>query len=175
MTAPQLKNDQEKYIFETAAVGICQLTHIDEMGLKNSWFIDKLQYLIRKFRYYRRNISICLPNKRINDLVLPGTNQRIRPGDLVRVCSVREIQQTLDKSRKTNGCTFQSEMYGYCGKEFKVYKKVQYIYNETKRKMVKCRGVYLLEGTFCSGKTAYLKNCDRNCFFFWQKSWLRKV
>jgi hypothetical protein len=66
-------------------------------------------------------------------------------------------------------------MYEYCGKEYKVIKKVDYFFDETKQKMCKCNGIFLLDGAYCTGKTAYLALCGRNCFYFWQASWLKKV
>jgi hypothetical protein len=175
MTSPEPGKSDAMRLFDTAAVGMCQLVHIDEMGRKNSWLNDKLQYSIRKVRYFRRTIRQRLQVKKIGGNSPPDNPEPIRPGDLVRVCSEAEIRQTLDRSRKTKGCTFQLEMYKHCGKEFKVYKKVRYFFDETKQKMCRCHDTYLLEGSFCSGKTAYLKPCGRNCFFFWQRSWLKKV
>ena len=175
MISPQSDSSDAMRRFDTAAIGMCQLMHIDQMGRNNSWFNDKLQSSIRKFRYYRRIIRQRLQVKKMGGTLPPSQHDPIRPGDLVCVCSKEEIQQTLDQWRKTKGCTFQLEMYRDCGREFRVYKEVHYFFDESKHKMCRCHEIYLLEKSFCSGKTAYLKPCGRNCFFFWQKSWLKHV
>ena len=175
MTFSQREINERMRLFDSSAVGMCQLTHINEIARKNSWLNDKVQYLIRKFRYYRRTILQNVWMKKMNYAHIPEKQEPIQPGDIVQVCSKTEILQTLDRSRKTKGCTFQTEMFKHCEKEFKVYKKVHYFFDERKQKMCRCYDTYLLEGCFCSGKTAYLKSCDRNCYFFWQKTWLKKV
>jgi hypothetical protein len=153
---------------------VCQLRYIDDVSKNNNWLNDKQQFVIRKFRYYRK---IILRNLRLADNP-PKTNQssfkQLRPGDLVRVLPGKEIKRTLNRLNKTGGCTFQAGMYDYCGQEFRVLKKVNHFFDETRMKMCKCNHIYLLEGALCTGKTAYLRPCDRNCFFFWHSAWLEK-
>ena len=175
MTFSQREINERMRLFDSSAVGMCQLTHINEIARKNNWLNEKAQYLIRKFRYYRRTILQHFWTKKINHAYIPEKQEPFQPGDMVQVRSQTEIIQTLDRSRKTKGCTFQLEMFKHCEKSFKVYKKVHYFFDERKQKMCRCYDIYLLEGCFCSGRTAYLKPCDRNCYFFWQKTWLKKV
>jgi hypothetical protein len=154
---------------------MCQLQYVDEMGQKNTWLNENLQYLVRKFRWYKKRMLQSLrPNSKTGNISQVNQEQ-IQPGDIVRVRSKAEIGRVLNRFRKTRGCTFQVGMYEYCDKEFKVVKKVDYFFDETKQKMCKCNGIYLLDGAICRGKTAYLAPCGRNCFFFWQASWLEKV
>ncbi len=154
---------------------MCQLQLIEGIGYRNSWPNDKLQYCIRKLRWYRkmfwRTIHDVLNAGKARDL----SQDKIQAGDLVRVRCKADIKRTLDGWRKTKGCTFAPLMYKECSKEHRVFKKVDYFFDEYKQKMVKCNGIVLLEGCFCNGKTAYLKTCDRTCFYFWQSSWLEKI
>jgi hypothetical protein len=153
----------------------CQLQYLDEIGQKNTWINDKLQYSIRKFRYYKRRMKqIGRAAKGLAQNPASGVPD-IQPGDLVRIASAAEIRRTLDRNRKTGGCTFQIGMYDHCGKEYRVLKKVEYFFDETKQKLCKCKNIYLLEGSCCTGTTAYLEVCDRNCFFFWHARWLHRV
>jgi hypothetical protein len=154
---------------------MCQLQYLDEMGQKNNWLNDKLQYLVRKFRWYKKRISQNLRSVNNTGHIFQLNQCQIRPGDIVCVLSKEEISHVLDRFRRTRGCTFQVGMYEYCGKEYKVLKKVDYFYDEAKQKMCKCNGIFLLDGSSCTGKTAYLAPCGRNCFFFWQASWLKRV
>jgi hypothetical protein len=153
----------------------CQLQFIDEIAEKNSWFNDKLQYSIRKFRYFKRRIILGLQSAKPTNKSSQLIQDEIKPGDIVSVRSKAEIKGTLDRWRKTRGCTFQNGMYAHCGKEYRVLKKVDHFFDESKQKFCKCNNIYLLEGSYCNGSTAYLKPCDRNCFYFWQTSWLEKV
>ena len=155
--------------------GTCQLQYIDEIGIKNSWLNDRLQYLIRKFRWYKKRVRQSLRSvNKISDTSQSNRDQ-IHEGDTVRVLSKKEIEHVLDRFRKTRGCTFQIGMYKYCGNEYKVIKEVDYFFDEARQKICKCNGIFLLDGVSCSGKTAYLAPCRRNCYFFWQAGWLKKI
>jgi hypothetical protein len=97
-------------------------------------------------------------------------------GDKLKVKTKEEIRSILDENGGSQRCIFTPEMYGYCGKEARVFKRVDYFYDEVKSKMCKCRNLFPLEGFFCSGKReAFPDVCDRNCFLFWDSSWLEKV
>jgi len=154
---------------------MCQLRIIEEIGYRNSWLNDKVQYSIRKFRWYKKMVFRFL-----HDVLNVGKSpdlhkDQIHVGDLVRIRDKADIKRTLDGLRKTTGCSFALPMYKECGQEHRVYKKVDYFFDEYQQKMVRCNGILLLEGSYCSGKTAYLETCDRTCFYFWQASWLEKV
>lgn len=113
-----------------------------------------------------------------SDHALPDRDESlsIRPGDTVQVRSRAEIRSLLSGGGKTKGCSFTHEMYKYCGREFRVLKSVETFFDESKQKMCKCRDTVLLDGAVCSGRQRlYFMKCDRNCFFFWQTVWLRKV
>jgi hypothetical protein len=80
------------------------------------------------------------------------------------------------KEGESQGGKLTPEMYGLCGKEARVFMRVDYSYDEVKSKTCKCRNLLLLEGFFCSGKRkAFRDVCDRKCFLFWHSSWLEKV
>ena len=97
---------------------MCQLRHLDGIEYRNSWLNDKFQYYIRKFRYWRKIIlrNIYPVNK--HPYFSASAYQEIREGDLVRVRSRDEIRSTLNRLNKTRGCTFQTEMYDHCLKEY---------------------------------------------------------
>ncbi|MFC2071546.1 hypothetical protein ACFLUU_02350 [Chloroflexota bacterium] len=154
---------------------MCQLQFIDDIGQKNNWLNEKLQYSIRKLRWYKKKISLSLQAVKDASRISQDNQNQIQPGGLVRVRSAAEINQTLNRARKTRGCAFQKGMYNHCGKEYKVFKKVNHFFDETKQEMRKCNDIYLLEGSYCDGSTAYLRECARNCFYFWHISWLKKV
>ncbi len=154
---------------------MCQLQYIDELGQDNTWVNEKLQYSIRKFRYYKRVIIRNLHPVDNANKTLQLNSDQIHPGEMVRVRSKFEINKALNRFNNTRGCIFLPEMYNHCGKEYRVFKKVDYFFDEYKQKMSKCNGIFLLEGCYCNGTATYLGKCDRNCFLFWQASWLEKV
>jgi len=97
-----------------------------------------------------------------------------KEGDLVEVKSFEEIFETLDNEGRHRGLSFTKEMINFCGKQFKVYKKLERIVLESTGEMRRIRTpTYLLEGVFCDGR--YHGNCDRSCFAFWREVWLKPV
>ena len=98
------------------------------------------------------------------------------PGDFVIVLTKDEIHSILDDWGATKGCVFTPEMYERCGKTYKVFKNIDYFYDEVKQKMCKCNNIVVLERAVCSGRRKlFSEDCDRNCFQFWHISWLKKI
>jgi hypothetical protein len=98
----------------------------------------------------------------------------LQPGDLVEVRSAKEIFATLDGQDKLRGLRFNPEMEKFCGKRFRVYKRMNKIILETTGELRSIKTpTVLLEGVFCDGKAH--GGCDRSCFCFWRENWLKKV
>ena len=98
----------------------------------------------------------------------------LKPGELVEVRSEKEIFGTLDNEGKLGGLSFNPEMTKYCGKRFRVYKRLEKIILEATGELrtVKTPTV-LLDGVFCDGEAH--GGCDRSCFCFWREAWLNRV
>ena len=97
-------------------------------------------------------------------------------GTRVRVRSRGEIERTLDRDGRSNGCAFASGMYECCGREFRVAKHVERFFDEARWRMLRCRGVVLLEGVYCDGSGhPDTIGCDRMCHYFWRSEWLERV
>jgi len=166
---------------------MCQLTCIFDIGEKNSWINNFLQIRVKILRKTKRN-TIFLKNKLIRIFKMKtktvklanygqaDSSFNIRPGDWVKVKSKGEIRKILDDREKYKGCMFIDEMYEHCGKTYKVFKIIDYFFDEARQKMCKCRDTVILEGVVCSGRQRLYKvSCDRNCFFFWHVAWLEKI
>lgn len=96
------------------------------------------------------------------------------PGDWVEIKSFEDIFNTLNEEGKLRGLVFIKEMRKYCGKRFKVFKKLDKIVLETTGEMRRIRSpTFLLEGVLCDGEAH--GNCDRSCFCFWREDWLKPV
>lgn len=101
-------------------------------------------------------------------------NERFKAGDLVEVRSAKEIFETLDSQGYHKGLPFTKEMMKYCGKRFKVRKRLHRIVLEATGELRTMKTpTVLLEGVICDG-TAH-GNCDRSCFCFWREVWLKPV
>ncbi len=138
-------------------------------------FVRSIKKLFGK-KYLRgkkkENIVAGTPTHQIKQI----SNSTIIAGDMVKIRTREEILATLNERNKLEGCFFMQEMFQYCGKEFKVIKKVDNFFDEAAMEMRKARTTYLLEGLHCSGKlTGYITACDRNCYSFWKEAWMEKV
>lgn len=97
----------------------------------------------------------------------------LKTGDVVEVRTKEEIIATL-KGAKYKGLSFMPEMLKYCGKQFKVLKKVKkYILEGYKSTCVKPKNTVILENVFCDG--SWHGGCDRTCYCLWREKWLKRV
>jgi len=96
----------------------------------------------------------------------------LRPGEWVEVKPMEEILPTLDEHAKHRGLRFVPEMSDFCGRRFRVLKRVEKICIENTPDVRSIRDTVLLEGGICQGGGI---GCDRACFHFWRETWLRRV
>ncbi|MBP1750897.1 MAG: hypothetical protein H6Q52_3436 [Deltaproteobacteria bacterium] len=97
----------------------------------------------------------------------------LSPGDYVEINSAEEIRKTLDVYGRHDRLYFMAEQWQFCGKKFRVYKRVNRVLSEQTGAFKRARNVVLLEGVCCDG--SHHKNCDASCFLFWKEAWLRRV
>ncbi|MEN6350238.1 MAG: hypothetical protein ABFD08_12690 [Syntrophomonas sp.] len=98
----------------------------------------------------------------------------LKPGDLVKVKSEKEIKKTLNRWNKLKGCGVMDGMWKYCGTEQRVLKVVKQFLDERDYLMKKCKGIVILEGVICNG-TRWFGTCDRSCYYFWREEWIEKI
>jgi hypothetical protein len=109
----------------------------------------------------------------------PGTyngtrsDLNLQPGDLVRVKSISEIQQTLDADGKHHHLLFAPSMAQFCGSTMRVQKRVERIILEATPRQREIKDTVLLEGATCDGVCHRL--CPRQALLFWRECWLEKV
>ena len=138
------------------------------------WYIS----VLGPFQFMKKLLSSKLfgkrpPLKGYNDTSDVGA-LNLQPGELVEVRSEKEIFATLDGEGKFRGLRFTPEMRKYCGKRFRVYKRLEKIILEATGELrtIKTPTV-ILEGVFCDGSAH--GGCDRSCFCFWREKWLKRV
>ena len=99
---------------------------------------------------------------------------KLRAGDWVEVRSKEEILRTLDKQGQLDGMPFMPQMFQYCGKRLKVYKRAHKTcdtinWHYPGRSIA--QGIHL--NLRCDGQ-AY-GGCQAACLIFWKEQWLKPV
>jgi hypothetical protein len=98
----------------------------------------------------------------------------LQPGEIVRVKTRREIEQTLNSASKNRGLWFDREMHRFCGGEFRVAAVVRNIVDEASGKMLTMGSpCIVLEGVAATGE--YLGLCPQHELIFWHEVWLERV
>jgi len=137
------------------------------------WFATIKHILIRMFRPYSRIKNQALLSKVKSKQESCNEVLGLQPGELVEVKSVEEIMATLDCNRRHKGLRWMTGMRKYCGKKYRVYRRLERIMLESNSEVRNMKNTVLLEGVMCDGKD--FGNCDRSCFHFWREAWLRRV
>jgi hypothetical protein len=97
----------------------------------------------------------------------------LKAGDWVEVRSAKEISATLNREYALRGLVFTPEMAKFCGKKFRVYKKLDKIILDTGEPRKIKSPTVILEGVFCDGR--FHGGCDKSCFCFWREEWLKRA
>jgi hypothetical protein len=113
----------------------CQLKSISYLQKENSYFNNLWQSRI-KFLCSMKKRIFYLKNRIFKPLLansgasfMEGDSSPINGGDWVKIRSTMEIKNILDDRGATKGCAFTPDMYKYCGKNYRVYKKVDNFYD----------------------------------------------
>jgi hypothetical protein len=95
-------------------------------------------------------------------------------GDVVEVRSLREIEATLDDSNSLDGLPFMEEMRPFCGRQFRVFRCVDKIFDYGRSGRLRSIGdVVLLAGLRCNGGAH--GGCQASCYLLWKTAWLTRV
>jgi hypothetical protein len=141
------------------------------LGRPARWFYDRVQSLWRGVPFPRRRGELaCGKDAPVADL-------QLKPGDIVRIRSFKEILATIDKQNQNRGMGFDAEMVPFCGKVFRVRTRVEKFIDERTGylRRIKTPAV-ILEGVYCQSR--YSENrvfCPRRIFAWWREVWLEKV
>jgi hypothetical protein len=97
-----------------------------------------------------------------------------RPGDIVAVKSLGDIQSTLDADSALEGLPFMPEMHAYCGLTFGVHRRVDKIWDMRHKTGLRrlCNAVTLI-AVRCNG--AHHGGCQAQCQILWKDAWLRRL
>jgi hypothetical protein len=99
---------------------------------------------------------------------------RLRAGQWVEVRSKEDILRTLDRRAELDSLPFMPEMFQYCGRRFRVFKRAHKTCDPPNgmgaRKMA---NAVHLTGLRCDG--AAHGGCQAGCLIFWKEAWLKPV
>ena len=98
----------------------------------------------------------------------------LRPGDIVQVRPISEIQKTLGDEDTLDGLPFMVEMAPFCGRIFRVHRRVDKI-NDMRNKtgLRRMHDAVTLTDMRCSG--AAHSGCQAECQILWKDAWLVKM
>ncbi len=144
---------------------------VDQKTNGTSWsaiigFFTRL--LIKKA--LRRSDSAVGPCKRT-----PVSTLNLQPGDRVKVKSLRQIVETLDKNGCNRGLWFDpDEMRPFCGRTLTVTRRIDRIIDEGTGELLEMKvPAIVLNETQCSG--LHRRFCSRAMLHFWREVWLERA
>jgi len=99
-------------------------------------------------------------------------HRRLRAGDSVLVRPPEEILSTLDNNGTLDGLPFMPEMLGWCGKVFRVKRRVVKICApDLPLRRFPSDDVVILDSPRCDGSGH--DGCQDGCRILWKEAWLR--
>jgi hypothetical protein len=127
-------------------------------------------------RAQRRTGGAKFPHREpTNRKTTPKEVLDLQPGELVRVKTKQEIEQTLDFRSKNRGLFFDHrEMLRFCGGEFRVASVVRNIVDEASGRTLAMKdSCIVLEGVSATGE--HIGLCPQNELIYWREAWLERV
>jgi len=141
------------------------------LGPAMAWFYDKICFLWGGSLFPRRTGTIPVGQS------TPSVSLNLRPGELVRVKSHREILRTLDSSSRNRGLLWDAEMSPFCGGTYQVLRRVSRIIDEKSAKMVDMKNpCIVLDSVFCQSRYSGCRMfCPRGIYSYWREIWLERA
>lgn len=156
-------------------------------SLRRPWRLVRYIPLVRRFyaavnewmhqRLTGRGVPSLFTNVK-PCVTTPTGRLDLKPGELVRVKSKGEIEATLNAKGLNRGLFFDpEEMAPYCGRTFRVQRRVTRIVDEMTGKMRYMKQpCIMLEGVVCQALYARCRlNCPRAIPGYWRELWLERV
>ena len=101
----------------------------------------------------------------------------LQAGELAEVRSRDEILRTVNRKLRHRGLSFDVEMMPYCGKQYRVLRRVDSLIDDRTGKMRHPRfACLILENVICGGCLSRDRMfCPRSIFPYWHEVWLKRV
>jgi hypothetical protein len=148
------------------------LTHAGlRLGKPIRWAFDHLHPLWGGVPYPRRKGVIPVGER------TPDTSLNLQPGELVRIKPYQEIISTLDVNNRNRGLYFDAEEVPYCGRTYRVHKRVSRIIHERTGRMLEMKTPsVILDSVICESRYSECRlACPRSIYPYWREVWLERV
>jgi hypothetical protein len=186
-TAPEVYRCQATELLDATRPMVGIHHYIRDMATRNvplgrmvrAWahgFFDRYQRFSRKRlpAWARIAGGAELPDVRGKLRKTPTELLDLQPGELVEVKSLPEIIATLDVNQRNRNLWFDREMVQFCGKRFRVQRRVERLLNEKTGMMIDIKNpCIILDGPSCLG--SYHRLCPRMGQIFFREIWLKRV
>lgn len=141
------------------------------LGKPIRWAFDHLHPLWGGVPYPRRKGVIPVGER------TPDTSLNLHPGELVRIKPYQEILSTLDVNNRNRGLYFDAEEVPYCGRTFRVQKRVSRIIHERTGRMLEMKTPsVILDSVICESRYSECRlACPRSIYPYWREVWLERV
>ena len=132
--------------------------------------------VVSQIRAALNNLLVEYPHIRGELHKTPSTLLNLEPGELVEIKSKTEIVETLDIRNRNRGLSFDVEMVPYCGRKYRVLRRVDKILDEKTGRMLKLpNSCIILDGVVCRGCLSRNRLfCPRSIYSYWHEVWLRR-
>ena len=103
----------------------------------------------------------------------PSERLGLAVGEWVEVKSLEQIEATLDARQMNRGLSFSPSMTAYCGRRFRVSRRLERMIRETSGEMRDLTDTVVLETVVCDGFCT--RGCPRANVLYWREAWLRRA
>jgi hypothetical protein len=141
------------------------------LGAPLRWLYETFQRLHGGLPYPRRLGKLPPGSK------TPSIDLNLQVGEWVRVKSFNDILATCTTDYRNRGMIFDAEMMPYCGRTYRVHKRVTQILDEkTGRMMTMKNPCIILQNVVCQGAYSECRMfCPRQIYPYWREIWLERV
>lgn len=107
----------------------------------------------------------------------PSTKLNLQPGELVRIKPHSEILATVDSLNRNRGMFWDAELTPYCGKTYRVLRRVSRLIDEKTAKMVEMKNACIvLDSVVCQARYSQCRMlCPKSMYPYWREIWLERV
>ncbi len=138
------------------------------LGRPIRWFYDKFYPLWGGTPFPRRAGTIPEGEP------TPEAVLNLQPGELVQIKRLPEILKTLNQNNRNRGLYFDAEEIPYCGKIYRVLRRVEKIIDERTGKMQPMKTpAVILDSVICESRYSECRMfCPRSIYPYWREIWL---
>jgi hypothetical protein len=140
------------------------------LGRPIRWLYDHLYFLWGGSPFPRRVGQIPAGEP------TPVKTLDLQPGELVRIKPYQEILKTLNSQNRNRGLYFDAEEVPYCGRTYRVLRRVERILNERTGKLQEMKvPCIVLDSVICEARYSECRLfCPRSIHSYWREIWLER-